>query len=103
MADKEKKNWELDLETYIRQGEPERFEKSIAWKTAIGLQDVDGLKTSDYLLETAKEHIEGRIDIKTVQKRVQSYYNERQIRDEVEEGTKEADIVSTKIAEIEML
>ena len=55
--------WQMDLEEYIRQGEPEQSEKSTAWKTAIGLQDVDGLKTSEYLLETAKEHIEGRIDI----------------------------------------
>ena len=100
MADMDKKNWQLDLETYIRQGEPDQSEKSGVWKTAIGLQDVDGLKTSDYLLKTAKEHIEGRIDIKTAQKRVQSYYKERQIRDEIEEGTKEADIVSTRIAEL---
>ena len=53
----DKNNWQSDLEEYIRQGEPEQSDKSIAWKTAIGLQDVDGLKTSDYLLETAKEHI----------------------------------------------
>ena len=70
--------WQMDLEEYIRQGEPEQSDKSTAWKTAIGLQDVDGLKTSEYLLETAKEHIEGRIDIKTAQKRIQSYYEQRQ-------------------------
>ncbi len=92
--------WQMDLEEYIRQGEPEQSEKSTAWKTAIGLQDVDGLKTSEYLLETAKEHIEGRIDIKTAQKRIQSYYEERQTRTEIEEGTKEADIVSARIAEL---
>ena len=92
--------WQMDLEEYIRQGEPEQSEKSTAWKTAIGLQDVDGLKTSEYLLETAKEHIEGRIDIKTAQKRIQSYYEQRQIRTEIEEGTKEADIVSARIAEL---
>ena len=47
--------WQMDLEEYIRQGEPEQSEKSTAWKTAIGLQDVDGLKTSEYLLETSYE------------------------------------------------
>lgn len=82
------KKWQMDLEEYIKQGEPEQSEKSTAWKTAIGLQDVDGLKTSEYLLETAKEHIEGRIDIKTAQKRIQSYYEQRQTRTEIEEGTK---------------
>ena len=44
-------NWQYDLEEYIKQGEPERAEKSYAWQIAIGLQDVDGLKTSDYLLD----------------------------------------------------
>lgn len=96
----ENSRWQTDLEEYIKQGEPEQSEKSTAWKTAIGLQDVDGLKTSEYLLATAKEHIEGKIDIKTAQKRVQAYYEERQDRIENERGTKEADIVSTRITEL---
>ena len=49
-------SWQLALSEYIRQGEPDRAEKSAAWQTAIGLQTVDGLKTSPYLLETAKAH-----------------------------------------------
>ena len=56
-----------DFDKYIRQGEPGQAEKARIWQAAIGLQDVDGLKTSDYLLETAKEHIEGKIDIAAVQ------------------------------------
>lgn len=100
MPQNDKEKWQLDLASYIRLGEPEQAEKSAAWKTAIGLQDVDGLKTSDYLLETAKEHIEGKIDIKTVNKRIQSYYKTRQTRSEIEAGTKEADIVSARITEI---
>ena len=64
------KNWQFELEEYIRQGEPERAEKSEAWQTAIGLQAVDGLKTSDYLLDTAKDHIEGKITIDEAQKRM---------------------------------
>ena len=57
------KNWNLELNEYIRQGEPDKVEKSNAWKTAIGLQDVDGLKPSKYLIETAKDHIEGKVSI----------------------------------------
>ena len=53
----EDKKWQFELEEYIRQGEPEQAEKSEAWQIAIGLQQVDGLKTSAYLLDTAKEHI----------------------------------------------
>ena len=51
------KNWQFGLEEYIKQGEPVQIEKSEAWRTAIGLQAVDGLKTSAYLLDTAKPHL----------------------------------------------
>ncbi|MBE7058949.1 MAG: winged helix-turn-helix transcriptional regulator [Ruminococcaceae bacterium] len=92
--------WQYDLEEYIRQGEPGKVEKSEAWQTAIGLQAVDGLKTSEYLLDTAKEHIEGNITIDEAQKRIQSYYEQREVRAEMEDNTKEADIVSARIAKL---
>lgn len=92
------KVWRFELEEYIRQGEPDKAEKSEVWQTAIGLQDVDGLMISDYLLETAKEHIEGKIDIYVVQKKVQSYYEEQELRKDIEHVTKEADIVACRIA-----
>ena len=94
------KYWKLELNEYIRQGEPEKIDKSNAWKTAIGLQDVDGLKTSDYLIETAKEHIEGKISITEADKRIHSYYEEQKDRNEIEEDSKEADIVSVRIAKL---
>ena len=94
------KKWQFELEEYIQQGEPGQVEKSEAWRTAIGLQDVDGLKTSEYLLDTAKEHIEGKISIDEAQKRIQGYYEQRSDRKEVERGTREADIVSARIAKL---
>lgn len=94
----DERNWQFELEEYIKQGEPAKAEKSDAWKTAIGLQDVDGLKTSEYLLDTAKDHIEGKIDIATAQKRIESYYKQSDNRKAIEENTKEADIVSARIA-----
>lgn len=94
------KNWQFELEKYIKQGEPDKAEKSEAWQTAIGLQAVDGLNTSDYLLDTAKEHIEGKITIDEAQKRIHSYYEQRSIRTETENETKEADIVSARIAKL---
>lgn len=96
----EKKKWQLDLNEYIRQDEPEQAEKSEAWQIAIGLQQVDGLSTSDYLLDTAKEHIEGKISIKEAQKRIHTYYEEQSARKELEDGTQEADIVSARITEL---
>ena len=96
----EEKRWQFELEEYIRQGEPGQIEKSEAWKTAIGLQAVDGLAISEYLLDTAKEHIEGKIDIDEAQKRIQNYYEESAGRAEIEAGTREADIVSARIAKL---
>ncbi len=90
--------WRYDLEEYIRQGEPEKVEKSEAWQTAIGLQAVDGLKTSEYLLEIAKDHIDGKIDILTAQKRISGYYEQKNIRIENANETREADIVASRIA-----
>ena len=94
------KNWQFELEEYIKQGEPDQIEKSEAWQAAIGLQAVDGLKTSAYLLDTAKEHIEGKISIDEAQKRIQSYYEQRTDRMEIENDTREADIVSARIAKL---
>lgn len=96
----EDKRWQLELEEYIRQGEPDQVEKSEAWQIAIGLQQVDGLKTSAYLLDTAKEHIEGKITIGEAQNRIQSYYQEHNNRIEIENNTKEADIVSARITQL---
>ena len=93
-------NWQFELEEYIKQGEPDRTEKSEAWQTAIGLQAVDGLNTSAYLLDTAKDHIEGKITIDEAQLRIHSYYEQRTTRAEFEDETKEADIVSARIAKL---
>ncbi|MCI9610827.1 MAG: winged helix-turn-helix transcriptional regulator [Eubacterium sp.] len=92
------KAWQFDLEPYLQQGEPEKAEKTYAWSTAIGLQDVDGLETSTYLLQTAKEHIEGSIDMDTAQHRIESYYQSRENRREAECETEEADKVAARIA-----
>jgi len=61
-----------NFEEYIRQGEPNKAEKAKVWKTAIGLQQVDGLKPSDYLITTAKQNIEGDISIVEVKLRIDS-------------------------------
>ena len=95
----QKANWNLELSEYIKQGEPSIVEKTRTWETAIGLQDVDGLKPSDYLIKTAKEHIEGNIDLNEVKKRIHQYYNEINNRNK-EENSEEADKVSVRIAEI---
>ncbi len=89
-----------DFEEYIRQSEPHKREKGYAWQTAIGLQAVDGLKTSHYLRETARQHIEGDITIAEVKQLVNSYYESKTSRIGVADRTEEADKVSARITEI---
>ena len=95
-----KEKWNLELSEYIKQGEPQEKEKAKAWETAIGLQDVDKLMPSKYLLDTAKEHIEGNINIDEAKKRINSYYEKITERKKDELGTEEADKVAVRITEI---
>ena len=88
-----------NFDEYIRQGEPNKSEKAKVWKTAIGLQQVDGLKPSDYLIETARQNIEGDITIEEVKQRIDSYYKQHPTKT-AEDRTEEADKVSARIAEI---
>ena len=91
----------MELAQYIKDGEPNRIEKAKVWEMAIGLQDVDGLKPSKYLLDTAKEHIEGRIGIEEVEQRINKYYKILNSREqEKADNNEEADKVSVRITEI---
>ena len=85
---------------YLRESEPDKAYKGYAWSTAIGLQAVDGLKPSKYLIETAIQNIEGKITMKEAQKLIDSYYEERPMHLMEGERTEEADKVSSRIAEI---
>ena len=89
----------MDFEQYILQGEPGRKERAENWQVAIGLQAVDGLKPSHYLLQTAQDHIEERISIDEVERRIAAYYQTEEGRRE-ETGTDEADGVSVRIARL---
>lgn len=86
------------FDEYLRQGEPTQTEKANLWKTAIGLQDVDGLKPSAYLIDTAKANIEGEISFAQVRQRLDSYYQQQAVRSD--DRTEEADKVSARIAEL---
>lgn len=83
---------------YLISGEPDRAQKAYAWQTAIGLQDVDKIQPSQYLLNTAKDNIEGGIDFDEAKNRIDSYYEEN--KNHQPERTEEADKVSVRIAEI---
>ena len=90
----------FDFDEYIRQSEPDKQKKGYIWQTAIGLQDVDGLKPSDYLIETAKKNIDGDITLEEANDLIHSYYKSKTARLDVENRTEEADKVSARIAQI---
>lgn len=87
------------FEEYLREKEPQKKEKGYAWHTAIGLQAVDGLNTSEYLIETAKKNIDGDITFEEANNLIHSYYREN-IAHTGTDRTEEADKVSVRIAQL---
>ena len=83
------------IDVYLKEKEPTKYYKSYAWKTAIGLQMVDGLETSEYLIKTAHKNINGEINFDEVHKLLDSYYKENSNQSE---RVEEADKVSARIA-----
>ena len=90
----------INFDEYIRQGEPAQRERADAWRVAIGLQAVDGLKTSEYLHQTARRNIEGEITIDEARELVKQYYVSKTTHDEDEADKEEADRVSGNIAKL---
>ena len=97
---KELPTYTPDFEEYIRQGEPDKKERAQIWRTAIGLQQVDGLETSEYMRETVKRNIEGEISIDEVQRLVHAYYVSKSVREPGDEEREEADKVAGNISNI---
>ena len=89
----------LDFDKYYEAPEPGRRERAYGWATAIGLQDVDGLKPSQYLIDTARRNIEGEISADEARRLVDEYY-EVKGEHEIPEDTAEADKVSARINQI---
>lgn len=94
------KNGYLDFDEYIRQGEPQQRERAEAWRVAIGLQAVDGLKTSEYLHETARRNIEGEISIDEARELIKTYYITKTHHAPDDDEKQEADQVSANITKI---
>ena len=90
-----------ELSEYLRAKEPGKAELAGLWRAAIGLQKVDGLTPSAYLVETARRNIEGEITIAEAGKIIGEYYKSKAVRAEAAKTrTDEADIVSQRITGI---
>lgn len=90
----------INFDEYIRQGEPGQRKLADAWRVAIGLQAVDGLKTSPYLQTTARRNIEGDITIDEAKALVNQYYISKTAREEGNADAEQADRVSANISQL---
>ena len=89
----------INFDEYIRASEPHKRERAEAWRVAIGLQAVDGLQVSEYLKQTARQHIEGEITIDEAREQIKQYYISKTKHDDDDEK-EEADRVSGNIAKL---
>ncbi len=99
MTDEPKQPY-FNFDEYIRQGEPDAAASAEQWQTAMGLQAVDGLKPSQYLIDTARRNIEGEITIDEVQDLLRSYYASEANRSVTGEDAEEADKAAANIKRI---
>lgn len=85
---------------YLKESEADRNYRAYTWNTAIGLQAVDGLKTSNYLNDLASRNIDGKITIEEVEELINNYYknNSNSLSDDIR--TEEADKVSCHIVKV---
>ena len=91
-----------EFEKYLRTPETSVRERANNWRTAIGLQAVDQLTVSDFLKQTAQEHIEGQINTDEAEKRIKAYYQAKEARlpdDEKEEADKVAMNITKLLSE----
>lgn len=95
----EKENTHDPLSDYRLAPQPDMRQRAQSWQTAIGLQEVDGLKVSSYLVDTARAHIEGRYDLDTASKLLHSYYERREARHQAERQ-EEADKATVNIVRL---
>lgn len=65
------------FEEYLNSEDLEKRERAKLWRTSIGLQDVDNLRVSNILIETARKHIEGEISMDEVGRSIDEYYKKK--------------------------
>ena len=69
----ERKNMAL-FEEYKNHPDESVRERTTHWTIAIGLQCVDGLNVSDFLIQVARQEIEGKITMNKAQTLIDEHY-----------------------------
>ena len=88
-------------ENYIIENETtDSNKKREYWETGIGLNKVDNLEPSKYLLDLSKKNINGELKYYEIEDLLKTYYETKNISDEKTRNEKECDLVSLRIANI---
>lgn len=90
----------LYFSEYKKQGEPDKRTRAENWGVAIGLQQVDNLTPSKYLIDIAKDNIEGKISVYDAEREINRYYRENVASSQKDKDEQEADKVSARIAKL---
>jgi hypothetical protein len=65
------------FDEYLNDKDLDKRERAKLWRTSIGLQAIDNLRVSDFLIETARKHIEGEISMDEVNQLIKEYYESK--------------------------
>jgi len=62
------------FDEYLNDENIEKCERAKLWRASIGLQTVDNLRVSNFLIKTARKHIEGKISMDEVNRLIDKHY-----------------------------
>ena len=65
------------FDEYLNDRDLEKRDRAKLWRTSIGLQAVDNLRVSSFLIETARKHIEGDISMDEVSRSIDKHYKKK--------------------------
>lgn len=94
------KKLDSSVNEYEEIHKPSDYVKQLQWDMAIGLQEVDNLKPSNYLEKLLEENVSGNLTIKQVEDELRAYYTEKEKKNEINHSELECDFVSTRIVEL---
>lgn len=66
-----------EFNEYLKHLDPVKKEVANNWKVGIGLQAVDGLHVSEFLLDIAKRNIDGEITIDEALALIEAHYKDK--------------------------
>ena len=67
------------FEEYLNNENLDKRERAKLWRISIGLQAVDNLRVSNFLIKTARKHIEGKISMDEVSRLIDEHYKKKKL------------------------